>query len=296
MGWFKLWAPSGAFDSRSYGKADCASAIVTSTADVEEVEVPGKSGSVIIPKNRWKNIDRTFSMFISLSNWNTIVSKLQECANGYYMLEDSWNTGYFYMARLRSCELTQSTPALAQGIIQIVFDCQPVRWLTTGAEWVEYSTSRDSYSVYGEVENRSRLLNEPTSIKLRPNFEIPSTFSDGALELLVKFIFYSPSEVDAVGSVTIVVHYQPTGNLIIDSLTHDLYSDNSHVLTPGGSYVPPTPLFNNVQTWSSTGTPPNIWPEIPPGWRMKIQAQNLGVDLTERDQIDFDVKTRACIL
>lgn len=272
MGWFKLWAPSGALDSRSYGTADVASAVSTPEADVEEVEVPGKSGSVIIPKNRWKNIDRTFSVFISLSNWNTIVSKLQECANGYYMLEDSWNTGHFYMARLRSCKLVQSTPLLQKGVLQIVFDCQPQRWETAGAEWTEFS------SASWQVSNAGRILKAPAAIKIKPNEGQED--DEGYFNNIITVSFYSPThnpETDPP-KVIYTARWPAYGSLVIDSLTHDMYIGTEYVITPGSSDPAPTPAYNYV-TVSATGSPPSNWPEIPAGWSMSVSVTgNTGVE------------------
>lgn len=265
MGWFKLWAPSGALDSRSYGTADVASAVNTPEADVEEVEVPGKSGSVIIPKNRWKNIDRTFSMFISLINWNAIVSKLQECANGYYMLEDSWNTGHFYMARLRSFDLVSSTPMLQKGVVQIVFDCQPQRWDTAGAEWTEFSGAT------WEVSNAGRILNAPAAIKVKPNRWDED--DNGKFNSAVTIRFYSPNynPLDSPPEVTYNAHWPAVGSLVIDALTHDMYIGSEYAVTPGGSDPPPAPAYDYV-TVSESGSPPSNWPEIPPGWHITVSV------------------------
>ena len=287
MGWFKLWAPSGAFDSRSYGKADCASSIVTPTADVEEIAVPGKNGTVLIPQNRWNNVDRTFSMFISLSDWSTVVGKLQECSSGYYTLEDSWNTGYFYMARLQSCELVNSTPALAHGVVEIVFDCQPIRWETTGAQWAAQS------SLPVTLHNSSPLLSMPIALRAKP--QNPQSSGDNfKVQLTVSYYPGDPEQqLNDSGVMTIIANYPAGGNLIIDTLTHDISCDNIYAIDPEGYEVPPSSVLQYVSISKSSYFVPAInWPVIPSGWWAVIDAENLISGQT----LSLDIKARGCAI
>lgn len=290
MGWFKLWAPSGAFDSRGYGKADCASSIVTPTADVQEFTVPGKNGTVIIPNNRWNNVDRTFSMFINLSDWSTVVGKLQECSSGYYMLEDSWNTDYFYMARLRSLELVNSTPALVQGTVQIVFDCQPVRWLTAGVEWAEYTA--------GDAIVNSGLVPMPVAVRVSP---ATPPYSGAEFKVTLSITFYNQADIasgytSSHGVLVYSVDYPLTassfpgkGNLIIDSLTHDCYC-NSSDYQAGTTNV----MYYITPSETQTGSyPPSVWPEIPAGWAIKIQVSD---GSGSNQSLSVDVMSRGCKL
>lgn len=281
MGWFKLWAPSGALDSRSYGAADCASSIVTPTADVQEFTVPGKNGTVIIPNNRWNNVDRVFSLFFNLSDWTAIVGKLQECSSGYYMLEDSWNTDYFYMARLREFSLQQSTPGLIKGIAEIVFDCQPIRWKTTGAQWT-------AATLPATVWNENAILNAPVAIRVKPSDESLSNF-----KLQVTVDYYDNVNPNAVGSVTFTANYPPMGNMIIDALTHDIYTDNVYAIDPEGLEIPPSSILQYVSVTKSGYTGPETpWPVIPPGYYIEINAENL----TEGQSVAVDVMPRWCAL
>ena len=320
MGWFKLWAPSGAFDSRSYGKADCASSIVTPTADVEEIAVPGKNGTVLIPQNRWNNVDRTFSMFISLSDWSTVVGKLQECSSGYYTLEDSWNTGYFYMARLRSCELVNSTPALAQGTVQIVFDCQPVRWLTTGAEWTRLEWTDESNQYDGSykrcsIVNENKELTQPVSFYFDPETG-QSTTDNVLIDVDIQFSMYKWVPLSTLPSggyfdlyrytkINISYYNLPDGGyattdwlnkrFYIDSLTHDIYAKK-------GSSSPAqyASLFNHVsvlQHYAVDNSPANIWPDIPANNKLVVDVWNKCANAPSPVSFfDIKAKTRECIL
>lgn len=143
MSWFKLWYDSvSALDTRTQGwTVSGTDAFGVPEEDVEGITVPGRNGTVLLPRNRWNNVERTFSVYIPQfrTGFNDLRQYAMRCCNGYHMLEDAWNDAEteprFYMARVKSVKVESTAPYFGSGVVTVVFDCQPQRWYKSGNVW-----------------------------------------------------------------------------------------------------------------------------------------------------------------
>lgn len=154
-------APTGAiykaleFDgvsSRTYGVYITGTAVYNAPErDVEMIAIPGRNGSFALDKGRFENIEVSYPAGIfadAESDFAEAVSDFRNflCSrNGYVRLQDEYNPNEYRMAVYKSG--LEVTPAqLKVGEFNIVFECKPQRWLTSGesavtvGEWSEWET------------------------------------------------------------------------------------------------------------------------------------------------------------
>lgn len=154
-------APTGAiykaleFDgvsSRTYGVYITGEAVYNAPErDVEMIAIPGRNGSFALDKGRFENIEVSYPAGIfadAESDFAEAVSDFRNflCSrNGYVRLQDEYNPNEYRMAVYKSG--LEVTPAqLKAGEFNIVFECKPQRWLTSGeseitvGEWSEWET------------------------------------------------------------------------------------------------------------------------------------------------------------
>lgn len=126
--------------SRTYGVYITGEAVYNAPErDVEMVEIPGRNGSFALDKGRFQNIEVSYPAGIfadSEADFAEAVSDFRNflCSrNGYVRLTDEYNPNEYRMAIYKSG--LEVTPAqLKAGEFNIVFDCKPQRWLTSGEE------------------------------------------------------------------------------------------------------------------------------------------------------------------
>ena len=104
----------------------------------EMVEVPGRNGQYAINMGRYENVEVTYTAHNSEPNDpETFRENLDGLRNalvsqtGYQRLEDSAHPDEYRMAILKSVEVKPLENAYASDI-DLVFDCKPQRWLTSG--------------------------------------------------------------------------------------------------------------------------------------------------------------------
>ena len=130
--------------------------------NVEMVEIPGRDGAYALDKGNFNNIEVTYPAGIvadTEADFATAVSNLRNflCSKqGYCRLTDDYNSGEYRMAVYKS-GLDVSHEGLRTGEFDIVFECKPQRWLTSG----ETKTS---------VANNGTITN-PTLFESRPTLE-----------------------------------------------------------------------------------------------------------------------------
>ena len=105
--------------------------------NVEMVEIPGRDGAYALDKGNFNNIEVTYPAGIvadTEADFATAVSNLRNflCSKtGYCRLSDDYNSGEYRMAVYKS-GLDVSHEGLRTGEFDIVFECKPQRWLTSG--------------------------------------------------------------------------------------------------------------------------------------------------------------------
>ena len=104
-------------------------------ADVTVFSVPGRNGDLVMSNNRYKNIQIVYPAFIARGFQNR-EQGIRDWLTGtkYAELEDTYDPRHFRLARpTGGLEFTPVRPDGAN--FQIVFDCDPRRFLRSGNEW-----------------------------------------------------------------------------------------------------------------------------------------------------------------
>lgn len=142
-------APTGAifkgltFDgesSKDYGIYITGAAVYNAPArDVEMFSIPGRNGSFALDRGRFENIEVTYPAGLfgdteadfaqGISDFRNFLASRQ----GYVELSDDYNPGEYRMAVYKS-GLDVTPEQLRAGEFDIVFECKPQRWLTSGED------------------------------------------------------------------------------------------------------------------------------------------------------------------
>ena len=104
---------------------------------VEMLSIPGRNGSFALDQGRFNNIEVTYKagMYdVTDTNFATKVANLRNwlCSKkGYIRLSDDYNPSEYRMAVYKS-GLEVDHEGLLNGEFDLVFECKPQRWLTSG--------------------------------------------------------------------------------------------------------------------------------------------------------------------
>lgn len=125
-------------DSRNYGVYITGEAVYNAPArDVEMVSIPGRNGSFALDNGRFENIEVSYPAGIFAETEADFAQAISDfrnllCSrNGYVRLTDDYNPNEYRMAIYKS-GLEVEPAQLKAGEFNIVFDCKPQRWLTSG--------------------------------------------------------------------------------------------------------------------------------------------------------------------
>lgn len=115
----------------------------TPEKDIEEIEIPGKSGTVQFSKNRYKNVKVTYPCglpFTFKENFNDMISFL--CSQkGYCRLEDTFFPDFYREGSFYSPVSPKVSYDAEIGTFTLEFNCKPQRWLKSGEEPIEIQSS-----------------------------------------------------------------------------------------------------------------------------------------------------------
>lgn len=125
-------------DSRNYGVYITGEAVYNAPArDVEMVSIPGRNGSFALDNGRFENIEVSYPAGIFAETEADFAQAISDfrnllCSrNGYVRLTDDYNPNEYRMAIYKS-GLEVEPAQLKAGEFNIVFDCKPQRFLTSG--------------------------------------------------------------------------------------------------------------------------------------------------------------------
>lgn len=140
-------APTGAiykalkFDnvsSRTYGVYITGEAVYNAPErDIEMITIPGRNGTFALDNGRFENIEVSYPAGIyadTEADFRQAISDFRNflCSRkGYVRLQDEYNPNEYRMAVYKS-GLDVDPAQLRAGEFNIVFDCKPQRWLTSG--------------------------------------------------------------------------------------------------------------------------------------------------------------------
>ena len=125
-------------DSRDYGVYITGEAVFNAPErEVEMISIPGRNGQLALDKGRFENIEVTYPAGIFADTEADFAEAISDFRNllcsrrGYVRLQDDYHPDEYRMAVYKSG--LEVTPAqLRAGEFNIVFDCKPQRYLTSG--------------------------------------------------------------------------------------------------------------------------------------------------------------------
>lgn len=151
-------------DSKTYGVYISGDAVFNAPErDVEMIEIPGRNGAFALDKGRFANITVTYPAGLFGDTEADFAQGISDLRNalasrkGYCRLEDEYNPNEYRMAVYRS-GLEVDPAQLKAGAFEIVFDCMPQRYLTSGETAVTLASGG--------------TLTNPTLFDARPMLEV----------------------------------------------------------------------------------------------------------------------------
>lgn len=152
---FKVWiSGGGTFD--------------TPEKDIESIAIPGRNGDLHIDNGTFKNLPITYPAFIT-EDWrqNFDAFRAFMCAqSGAQRLEDTYDMDHFRIATYKGAIQPKMTTLNRAGEFDIVFDCDPRRFLKRGG--VPITVPYNGPGVYSEITNHTEYTAKPT-IKITGN-------------------------------------------------------------------------------------------------------------------------------
>lgn len=126
-------------DSRAYGVyLSAGMAFDGAEDDYEKIEIPGRSGDLIMSSNRLRNRPGSYPAFIFAYDERSFSRKVENFRNaigsrrGYFKLQDSYNPDTYMMAAYTGGMSVSPQSMNRVGSFDITFDCKPQRFLSSG--------------------------------------------------------------------------------------------------------------------------------------------------------------------
>ena len=157
--------------------------------DIEEIEIAGRNGAFLLDKGRWKNIEVTYKAGAFGSNQSEFASKIRDFRNlmasriGYKRLTDTYNPNEFRLGTFKDAFEVKPESATRHGEFDLVFNCKPQRYLTSGETEIEVTSGQ--------------TITNPTAYEASP---------------LIKAYGYGNIEFDGY---TININDDPVGNVLV---------------------------------------------------------------------------------
>ena len=118
----------------------------TPERDVESIEIPGRSGDYLQDNGRWKNIEVTYKAGVFGDDQSEFASKIRNYRNalasriGYKRITDTYNPNEYRLGAFVKPVEVEPKSMSRTGEFDIIFNCKPQRWLTTGEDEVTVET------------------------------------------------------------------------------------------------------------------------------------------------------------
>lgn len=111
--------------------------------DYEIQHVPGRNGDIVLDKESYQNVNRTYSIAVGSfeEDYTMMVNRISEwlhSASGYAILEDSYEPEYYRMAMYEESGIFENLYRHA-GRAKINFNCKPQRFLKSGDMPVKFT-------------------------------------------------------------------------------------------------------------------------------------------------------------
>ena len=224
--------------SRSYGVYITGKAVYNAPKrEVEMIAIPGRNGSFALDQGRFENIEVTYPAGIFADNEADFAEAVSDfrnflCSrNGYCRLADEYNPNEYRMAIYKS-GLEVSPTQLKAGEFNIVFDCKPQRWLTSGEEAVTVSDGDE--------------LTNPTLHDASPLLEVEGYGTIGFNGYAIEIDDVQIGDVVLINKGATSIHF-PTGS-------RENFNGNEAFLNAGDTISVPSITVTVVETVKSTVT------------------------------------------
>ena len=163
--------------SRDYGVYITGQAVYNAPErEVEMISIPGRNGQFALDMGRFENIEVIYPAGIFADNETDFADAISEFRNflcsrkGYVRLQDEYNPNEYRMAIYKS-GLEVEPSQLRAGQFEIVFDCKPQRFLTSGETEISVSS--------GDEVTNPTLFEASPLLKVKGHGTI--TIGDGAV-------------------------------------------------------------------------------------------------------------------
>lgn len=147
-------------DSRNYGVYITGeSSFNAPERAVEMVSIPGRNGALIMDQGRYENITVSYPASMCADNEADFAQNLADFRNaivsrrGYCRLTDEYNPNEYRLALYRE-GLEVDKKHLTAGEFDIVFDCKPQRFLTSGE-------TKQTFTADGTIDNPTLFEAQP---------------------------------------------------------------------------------------------------------------------------------------
>lgn len=121
--------------STDYGiLIDSHEGMTTPNRDYEQVDIPGRNGTLTVDNGRYLNVDITYHCGIGMEfqdNMGQFLAWIMS-KTGYNRLEDTYQTDYYRMARVKTAPSPSIIGKMKMGTFDMIFDCKPQKYLKTG--------------------------------------------------------------------------------------------------------------------------------------------------------------------
>lgn len=115
----------------------------TPARDVEAISIPGRNGDLHIENERFENVSITYPAYITKNfakNFDAFKAYLLS-QRGYKKLMDSYAPDFYRLASYNNAIAPEMTPLNRCGGFDVVFDCDPRRFLVSGDKVTEFSAN-----------------------------------------------------------------------------------------------------------------------------------------------------------
>lgn len=233
--------------------------------DVEMISIPGRNGAFALDKGRFENIEVTYPAFnFEPDDYDTFAQNLADFRNaicslrGYQRLTDTFHPDEYRMATYIGGLEIKPVKYNTASEFNIVFDCKPQRWLTSGETEITVSD--------GDTVTNPTLFESSPIIKV----EGYGTISTGGQSIDVEAV--PVGNVFLTNSKSETVTYPSTVSPVLADVTsHVLDLNNMNTgdtftlapttftyrLTAGQEYA-----FTTASVYSQTGNDANVTASI----------------------------------
>lgn len=133
----------GDYASNSFGVYISGSGTYNAPAhEYDTVSVPGRSGDILLPVNRYSNIEVVYPCFIS-SNFRENLRSLRSAllsTDRYVRLSDTYHTDEYRIGCFLDSIVVDARSQNDAGQFDIVFNCKPQRYLVSGESAVSIAS------------------------------------------------------------------------------------------------------------------------------------------------------------